>query len=111
MKNINPLKECTPIEKKVVFSIFTDQRLFSMCAKKVGIEIKPFMELKNARRQTRFSHIWTYKDVLRDNPVVRKDFCIKFLNRIITEFPEYEAMIYNIEMFHKYLKNNNTYAK
>jgi hypothetical protein len=104
MKNINPSKECTPIEKKVVFSIFTDQRLFSMCAKRLDIEIKPFMELKNARKQTRFSHVWTYKDVLRGNPVVRKDFCIKFLHRIITDFPEYEAMLYNIEMFHEYVK-------
>ncbi len=104
MKNINLSEECAPIEKKVVFSIFTDQRLFSMCAKKLGIDIKPFMELKNARRQTRFSHVWTYKNVLRVNPVVRKDFCIQFLNRIITEFPEYKGMLCNIEMFHKYLK-------
>jgi hypothetical protein len=104
IQNINPPKEWTPTEIRVIYSIFTDQRLFSMCAKKIGIEIKPFMELKNARRQKRFSHIWMYKDTLKSNPVARKDFCVKFLNRIITEFAEYEAMIYNIEMFHKYLK-------
>lgn len=93
--------------KKSLCTPFADEHILAMCAKKEKIEIKAFIELAKAREQKRFSHIWTYKNVLRINPVIRKDFCIKFLNRIITEFPEYKDMIYNIEMFHGYLKNGD----
>jgi hypothetical protein len=93
--------------KKNLCTSFADQYFVAMCAKKKGIEIKGFMELEKAKEQKRFTHIWTYKNVLRMNPVARKYFCIKFLNRAITEFPEYKDMIYNIEMFHVYLKDGD----
>ncbi len=93
--------------KKNLCTSFADQYFLAMCAKKKGIEIKAFMELEKAREQKRFTHIWTYKNIIRVNPAARKDFCSKFLNRIISEFPAYKDMIYNIEMFHVYLKDGD----
>ncbi len=101
------MENVEPENKKSLCTPFADEHILAMCAKKEEIEIRAFIELAKAREQKRFSHIWMYKNVLRMNPVLRKDFCIKFLNRIITEFPEYKDMIYNIEMFHVYLKDGD----
>jgi hypothetical protein len=101
------MKNVEPDNKKNLCTSFADQYFLAMCAKQKGIEIKAFMELEKAREQKRFTHIWMYKTIIRINPVIRKNFCFKFLKRIITEFPEYKDMIYHIEMFNVYLRDGD----
>ena len=96
---------------RIVNMVFAEQRLISMCAKRKNIEIKEIMSLENlfSNKQILFTHTWGYKKEMKDNFKKRKDFCMRCMNRIIRDYPEYEDIIGNIDNLKEYyneIKNN-----
>ena len=91
-------------DNRIVNMVFAEQRLISMCAKIKNIPIKEIMSLENlfSNKQKLFTHIWGYKKEMKDDFRKRKDFCIRCINRIIRDYPEYEDIIYNIETLKGY---------
>lgn len=77
--------------------VFAEQRLFSMCAKELGIDIHSFLELGKLEKQNMFTHVWGYKDVLRKNRRLRKEFCKKCIRRIKMDFPEEFYLLNRVE--------------
>lgn len=97
--SIDFMKNSIPDDNKITNMVFAEQRLFSICAEKMGIKINelvPLNELLNGN-QTMFTHIWGYKGQLRLDKNKRTDFCLKCINRIIREFPEYEKILKKIK--------------
>ena len=69
------------------------------------------MSLENlfSNKQILFTHTWGYKKEMKDNFKKRKDFCMRCMNRIIRDYPEYEDIICNIDNLKEYyneIKNN-----
>lgn len=88
---------------RIINMVFAEQRLISMCAKKMNIGINTLSDLKAlAKNQSYFTHTWGYKDVMKNDFSKRNDFCIRCIKRIITDFPEYENIIANIEKLYNY---------
>ncbi len=84
--------------------VFAEQRIISMCAKKMNIKIKTFEEILNTdiKNQNYFTHLWGFKKEMIEDFTKRKYFCVKAIKRIIKDFPFYENIIFNIESIKKY---------
>lgn len=86
--------------------VFAEQRLISICAKKMNIPMNTLSDLKllGENKQTYFTHTWGYKDVMKHDFNKRNEFCIKCIRRILNDFPEYKEMIMGIKQFKLYCK-------
>lgn len=108
---INFMKNLQSGEDRIVNMVFAEQRLISMCAKRKDININEIMNLESLfnERQDLFTHTWGYKKEMKKDFNKRKDFCIRCINRIINDYPQYEEIIYNIEQFKYYneVRENN----
>ncbi|NLK94108.1 MAG: hypothetical protein GX275_02790 [Clostridiales bacterium] len=85
--------------------VFAEQRLISLCAKFLNYNINSIYELEYLEQNTQkdFTHIWGYKQEMRKSYVVKREFCIKCINRILKDYPEYKKLILNIKEFKDYL--------
>ncbi len=88
----------------LTYMVFAEQRLLPMCTEKKGKSIKAFSELGNLFRDgdNRFTHTWGMKQQMRDNNMLRKDFCRRCINRIIKDYPYMSDIMKNIENLKKY---------
>ena len=101
------------------YVLFVEQRLLPMCAKKLGVEIKPFIDgrdrnhLMDGSKNNLFTHLWTYKSILRTNKYHRKKLCLRCIDRILTDFPEYVHTLIQIPHIRKYMGDitNDEYEK
>ena len=89
------------------YMLFAEQRLIAMCAKSCGCKIDSFSNIKELYngKQKYFTHIWGYKQTLKDNVNLQKDFCKKCINRIYRDFPQQGEYLSKFEWFNKYLKS------
>ena len=90
----------------LTYMVFAEQRLLSMCAKKLGIDIYVISNLERLFRdgERYFTHTWGMKQQMRDMPELRTDFCLRCINRIMREFPEYAEMLSGIDELSKYFE-------
>lgn len=89
----------------LTYMVFAEQRLISMTAKKLNIEINaistPEKLFKDGERY--FTHTWGMKQQMRDIPELRADFCRRCIDRIKRDFSDYRGMTENITELAKYL--------
>lgn len=77
--------------------VFAEQRLFSMCAASLGIKISDLSDLDTLFSENSvFTHIWGMKQQMRDNDILRHDFCKKCMRRIRKDFPWMIDVLKNI---------------
>lgn len=90
----------------LTYMVFAEQRLLSMCAKKLGIDIYVISNLERLFKdgERYFTHTWGMKQQMRDMPELRTDFCLRCINRIMREFPEYAEMLSGIDELSKYFE-------
>ena len=95
------IKQCNSSIKEMIFA---EQRLLSMCAEKLNINVNSLYTLRELlyKNQKYFTHLWGLKSVLLKNRKARENFCLKCINRIISDFPEYEYLIANNYEFKDY---------
>ena len=70
--------------------VFAEQRIFSMCAQKMGIEILTFLDSAYDGETVDFTHLWGTKSLARDDVAFNIQLCTSLLNAIRREFPSYE---------------------
>lgn len=69
--------------------VFAEQRLLAMCAQAKGAQIGTlFHEEQLFEQQSRATHLWGFKQQMRDNPRAREAFCRRCEERIRRDFPE-----------------------
>jgi len=90
--------------ENVTQMVFAEQRLLSMCASEMAVDIKSFLEMYNLEDQKKFTHIWGYKDRLRKSEKLREEFCLKCIMRIKVDFPEKYYLLENIRSLEKYFR-------
>lgn len=89
----------------LTYMVFAEQRLFSMTAKRLNLNIKELSTLERLFKdgERYFTHTWGMKQQMRDMPVLREDFCQRCIQRIRHDYPEYIDMLNGIEELKKYL--------
>lgn len=90
----------------LIYMVFAEQRLISMCAeyKNISIhEISDVSKLFNVT-QTQFTHVWGYKKYLRQNLSEREKFCRKCIRRILKDYPNMLEHLEKIECLQPYLR-------
>lgn len=99
-KSIEFMKKYNPKEASLPHMLFAEQRLFSMCAEKLGINIREFSSIPYlfSQKNRSFTHLWGYKDKLRKNPDLKKSYCQKIIKRINCDFREYSYLLSNLQI-------------
>lgn len=89
----------------LTYMVFAEQRLLPMCAHALGITTDEFSSVNRLFEdgERYFTHIWGMKQQMRENPVLREDFCRKCIRRIQSDFSEYVPMLKNIPELSKYM--------
>lgn len=89
----------TPIcDDTLTYMVFAEQRLLAMCAAKMGVEITTLLD-KDKLFETggRYTHLWGYKQQLRENENERQLLCERLEYRIKKDFPQYEQVLMNVK--------------
>jgi len=97
---------CEKPKERLSQMVFAEQRIISMCAKKMKIPIFHFLNDPYQSDNTRFTHIWGGKDIARDNLRHRKELCDALLKQIEKRFPSYYDKLSDMEIFRQYLNES-----
>lgn len=96
---ISNAKECDSV---LTYMVFAEQRLLAMCAKEKGVKISALMDYRELFGKVKYTHLWGYKQVLRENGAERTAFCRKAADRIAREFPEYAELLKKVRYLSGY---------
>ena len=86
------------------YMVFAEQRWMAMCAEKLNVTIHELSSMEGLfdRKQKYFTHIWGYKQKMRDNPKEAHDFCRMCAGRLAHDFPEFTEIIKKYDWAVKY---------
>lgn len=83
---------CSPDADDVLtYMVFAEQRLLAMCAAKQGVRAAALSDLEalfTGSQQGYFTHIWGFKQQMRDEPALYEDFCRRCAARLVHDFPD-----------------------
>lgn len=82
--------------------VFSEQRIYAMCAKKLGLNVYTLMSDSSQQKAAKITHIWNNKQVARDNNDARMQLCKSLLQAIRKLFPEYKFSDALKELLSKY---------
>ena len=97
------MKACKNCDNVLTYMVFAEQRLLAMCAEKKGVRINSLMDYTSLDEDERFTHLWGYKQILRENDDERNNFCHRCINRIKSDFPECLEILKGFSKTKKYL--------
>ena len=88
---------CSPgADDVLTYMVFAEQRLLAMCAAKRRARVKALSDLPalfGGAQQGYFTHIWGFKQQMRDEPALYEDFCRRCAARLRRDFPDAAARI------------------
>lgn len=88
---------CSPNADDVLtYMVFAEQRLLAMCAARKRIRAAALSDLEalfTGTQQGYFTHIWGFKQQMRDEPALYEDFCRRCAARLRRDFPDASARI------------------
>lgn len=84
--------------------VFAEQRLLPMCAEMLGIETHEFSNISRLCNdgEKYFTHIWGMKRQMRNDLALRRDFCLRCVRRIKSDFAEYVPILSQIPEIRDY---------
>ena len=87
--------------------VFIEQRWMSMCAKRLSVPIYELSSMAElfSDNQKYFTHLWGYKQILRDNPAQAEQFCRDCAKRLVHDFPEFADKLMSYSWFANYNRN------
>lgn len=89
-QSIEFMKNAAVAEDYLHYMVFAEQRLLAMCAAQQHVAIKTFSDLPQLfGSQECFTHLWGYKETLRQDRAKADDYCRKCLRRLQHDFPEW----------------------
>jgi len=90
-------------------AVFVEQRLYPMCARKLGLDPTFFLQnyqgkrLADGTENTIFTHLWLYKTQLMHNRDERQSLCRRMAQRIVRDFPAFGDVLSTIVPVRPYL--------
>jgi hypothetical protein len=103
-ESIKFMRHAAEEDDRLTYMVFAEQRLLPMCAKRMNKTVSSFSSLERLFQdgENQFTHTWGMKQQMRDNPLLRHDFCMRCINRIIHDYPHMYSTIKNIEALKQY---------
>lgn len=88
----------------LIYMVFAEQRLLSMCAHAMHIPICPLSTSENlfASDQTDFTHVWGFKQAMSEHPALHTAFCQKCADRITRDYPQYAVICQQVPQLQAY---------
>lgn len=85
--------------------VYAEQRILAMCARANHAPVCALTDLNGLApgRQTRFTHLWGYKDALRRDASAREAFCRRAAARIVHDFPDERETLRRVPALERYL--------
>ena len=84
------MRSAPQADDTLTYMVFAEQRLLAMCAEKKGIRIRALSDLPSlfgGGQGGYFTHIWGFKQQMRENPALYEDFCRRCAARLSRDFP------------------------
>ena len=73
----------------LIYMVFVEQRLFSMVADSLNINIKYLLNDNTIFNQNNYTHLWGLKNKLKNEPFSKMHFNSMCINRITRDYSEY----------------------
>lgn len=91
-------------DNPLTYMVFAEQRLAAMLAKASGIPVHLLSDLPAlfGSGQQYFTHIWGFKQQMRENPALYEGFCRRCVARLTQDFPEWGAVMSHIPSLSAY---------
>ena len=85
------MKHAATKSDRLSYMVFAEQRWMAMCAKKMGIPVHELSSVESLfdKKQKYFTHVWGYKQKLRENLDEADKFCRTCGDRLKHDFPEF----------------------
>jgi hypothetical protein len=93
------MKSAQSTDDYLTYMVYAEQRLLAMLAACRKIEVSTLMQWGQLHNQSRYTHTWGAKRVMRDIPAEHERFCRKCADRIKTDFKQWEYIIKLIDLF------------
>lgn len=85
-----------------VHAVFVEQRLYPMCVRKSGVRAGYFLRdyageiLADGTHNDTFTHLWLYKRRLVADHEARRELCVRMIQRIAREFPDFRGTLFQL---------------
>ena len=92
----------------LTYMVFAEQRLLAMCAAKRQARVKALSDLPalfGGAQQGYFTHIWGFKQQMRDEAALYEDFCRRCVARLRRDFPDAAARIARVPALTRYFED------
>ncbi|MGM9612642.1 MAG: hypothetical protein ACI3XZ_03985 [Butyricicoccus sp.] len=95
---------CKQADNPLTYMVFAEQRLLAMLAQAQGVPLHALSDLPAlfTSGQQYFTHVWGFKQQMRDNPALYAGFCKRCAARLQTDFPEWAAVLARIPSLSPY---------
>lgn len=93
------MRAASPADDRLIYMVFAEQRLLAMLARRAGIPLDSFSELPAlfTSGQPWFTHVWGFKQQMRDAPPLYADFCRRCAVRLMRDFPAAARILARID--------------
>lgn len=91
-------------DNTLTYMVFAEQRLLAMRAQAAGMPLDALSDLSalfDGAQQT-FTHVWGFKQQMRDEPALYADFCRRCAVRLAREFPAESAPLRGVPVLAPY---------
>ncbi len=102
---ISFMRSSPDADNVLIYMVFAEQRLLAMCAEKKKARIRALSELSKLfgdEQNGYYTHIWGFKQQMRDEPLLYEDFCRRCASRLWRDFPEEAKRIADVPSISKY---------
>ena len=92
----------------LTYMVFGEQRLLAMCAAKKRVRAAALSDLPalfGGEQGGYFTHVWGFKQQMRDEPALYEDFCRRCAARLRRDFPEVAARIARVPSLAPYFSD------
>ena len=100
------MRRTNPKGDRLTHMVFAEQRLLPMLASRDGIPLAALSDLQTLffSGQQQYTHTWGCKQILRDDPAAREQFCRRCAARISRDFPSITPRLSAIRGLAKYFQ-------
>ncbi len=97
-----------PDADPTVAMCFAEQRILPMCAAARGVALRTLLDEGALDAQRFVTHLWRHKNTLAASPEQRVAYCLACVQRILSDFPEWESALAANEQTRRYLSGLHT---
>lgn len=97
------MRACKSCDSVLTYMVFAEQRMLSLCADEKNVPIHSLMDFNRLGDSSyKYTHLWGYKQALREIEYERTAFCKRCAKRIKNDFPQYISILRDCDLIQGY---------